>query len=150
MIHDAIRNIKVLKEMLNLDVRPLPKETEELKFLMQDVIIVYRTLEKSLSQDFVEHAQPIIEELTAHYLKGLRDPNLIWELYMKVYSGAILYGMEEALEKPYAGEGLNIFQSGEWPVEKINWVPGGLKEKLIPPIKSLFKKFKTNLESGTA
>ena len=46
MIYDAIRNIKVLKELLNLDIRPMPKETEELKFLMQDVIIVYRTLEK--------------------------------------------------------------------------------------------------------
>ena len=64
MIHDAIRNLKVLKELLNLAVRPTPKESEELKFLMQDVIIVYRTLENTLDPDFIQHAQPLIEELT--------------------------------------------------------------------------------------
>ena len=38
------------------------KDSEELKFLMQDVIIVYRTLENALKSDFVEHAKPIIKE----------------------------------------------------------------------------------------
>tara|TARA_B100000686_G_C16593231_1_gene864562 strand:- start:191 stop:1018 length:828 start_codon:yes stop_codon:yes gene_type:complete len=147
MIHDAVRNIKVLKELLDLNVRPLPKDSEELKFLMQDVIIVYRTLENALHPDFVEHAQPIIDELTGHYMKGLNDPELIWNLYMKVYSNALVYGLEEALAKPYARAGLDIHKSIDWPIEKINWVPEELKEKLIPPIKSLFDKFRTNLES---
>ncbi len=146
MIHDAIRNLKVLKELLNLDLRPVPKESEELKFLMQDVIIVYRTLENALDPGFIEHAKPLIEELTNHYLKGLNDPKLIWELYMKVYSNALVYGMEETLAKAYGEAGLNIHDSENWPVEKINWVPQVLKDKLIPPIQNLFYKFKSNLE----
>ena len=32
-----------------------------------------------------------------------------------------------------------------WPVEKINWVPDELKEKIIPPIKKLFAGFKSEL-----
>jgi hypothetical protein len=32
-----------------------------------------------------------------------------------------------------------------WPVEKINWVPDELKEKIIPPIQKLFAGFKAEL-----
>ena len=43
-------------------------------------------------------------------------------------------------------ENLNVRQVEDWPVEKINYVPNGLKEKLIPPIKNLFASFKSNLD----
>jgi hypothetical protein len=34
----------------------------------------------------------------------------------------------------------------DWPVEKINWVPEELKEKLIHPLRQTFLRFKNNLE----
>ena len=43
-------------------------------------------------------------------------------------------------------EGLNIHKIQDWPIEKINWVPEDIKEKLIPPIQNLFTSFKTTLE----
>ena len=94
----------------------------------------------------MEHAYPIIDELTELYRKGFHDPKLIWDWYIKVYSNAILYGLEEALKKPYAKVGLNTDHLEDWPVEKINWVPEELTNKLVPPIQSMFNKFKANLE----
>jgi hypothetical protein len=145
IIYDSIRNLKVLKELLNLDSRPIKKDSEELKFLMQDVIIVYRTLQKALNPDFVDHAEPIIKELIGHYLAGLYDSELIWELYLTVFNSAILYGLEETLEAGYAKAGLDIHKFEEWPLDKINWVPDDLKNKLIPPIQELFRGFRENL-----
>jgi len=149
IIHDTLRNIKVLKELLDINHRPVLKSSEELKFLMQDVIITFWTLEKALSPGFFEHADPIIRELTGHYLAGLNDSELIRELYLKVYNNALIYGLEEALEEPHARAGLNIHHVEDWPVEKINWVPQDLKEKLIPPIQEIFAGFKKNLEKKT-
>jgi hypothetical protein len=145
MIYDSIRNLKVLKELLNVDSRPVKKGSEELKFLMQDVIIVYRTLEKALHPDFIEHAEPTIKDLIKHYLAGLYDEELIWELYLKVFNSAIVYGLEETLAESYGKAGLDIHTFEDWPIEKINWVPDDLKNKLIPPIQDLFRGFRENL-----
>ncbi|MEC7641477.1 MAG: hypothetical protein VYC17_04895 [Nitrospinota bacterium] len=145
VIHDAGRNIKVLKESLDLDRRPVSKETDEIKFLLQDVIITYRTLENSCHPDFIEHAKPIIEEMKNHFLKGLIDPKLIQELYLKVYENALVYGFEQALAEPYSKAGLDVRRIEDWPVDKINWVPEELKEKLIPPISDLFEDFRKTL-----
>jgi len=145
IIYDSIRNLKVLKELLNIDSRPIKKGSEELKFLMQDVIIVYRTLEKALPSDFIEHAEPTIKELVKHYLAGLHDSELIWELYLKVFNSAIVYGLEETLAESYGKSGLDIYNFEDWPIDKINWVPDDLKNKLIPPIQELFRGFRENL-----
>jgi len=58
----------------------------------------------------------------------------------------LVYGFEEALKIPYGKEGLNIKAVEDWPVEKINYVPAELKEKLIPALQAPWKKFQTNLE----
>ena len=148
IIHDTLRNVKVLKELLNIDRRPIKKNIEELKFLLQDVVITYRTLENILSQDFVSHAEPLIDELTEHFLAGLHDPNVIWELYLKAYNNALVYGLEEALKAEYALTGLSINQVERWPASKINFVPDELKEILVTPIKNLFAGFKENLDKN--
>ena len=41
VIYDTIRNIKVIKELLDINRRPVKKSTEEYKFLLQDVLIIY-------------------------------------------------------------------------------------------------------------
>ena len=62
-----------------------------------------------------------------------------------VFKNALIYGFEESLEGPYKKAGLDIHNMESWPVEKINWVPDELKEKIIPPIQKLFAGFKAEL-----
>ncbi|MBT3183010.1 MAG: hypothetical protein HOI59_11175 [Nitrospina sp.] len=146
IIYDMIRNIKVLKELLNINTVPPKKDSSELKFLLQDVLITYFTLYAALTPDFVEHAEPIIKDLFSQFMEGMHSEEAIEEQYRKVYSNALVYGFEEALKVPYGKEGLNIKAVEDWPVEKINYVPDELKEKLIPALQAPWKKFHTNLE----
>ena len=50
------------------------------------------------------------------------------------------------MEGLYKKAGLDIHSLENWPVEKINWVPDELKEKLVPPIQQVFAGFKAELE----
>ena len=147
IIYDMIRNIKTLKELLNINTRPPKKESSELKFLLQDVLITYVTLRPALTPDFVEHAEPIINTLFEKFIKGMHTEESIEEQYHIVYSSALVYGFEEALLEPYKKENLDVRNVEDWPVEKINYVPNELKEKLVPTLQAPWKKFQMNLES---
>ncbi len=146
IIYDTVRILKEYKEFFDLKRGPVVKSAQELKYLLQDIIIIYRTLEEACSEDFKEHADPIIEDLMSHFMKGLNDPVTIQSLYLKVFDNALIYGYQEALAGPYSKDGLDIQKIESWPVEKINWVPDALKEKLIPPIEKRFAGFKHQLE----
>jgi len=148
VIYDTIRNIKVIKEMLDMDRRPVKKLTEEYKFLLQDVLIIFYTLYDALTPDFHEHADPIMKDLMQKFLSGLHDPKNIEEEYLNIYSNAIVYGLEEALEGPYKKEGLDIKDVENWPVEKINWVPQELKESVGRALTNKFNNFKINLRKN--
>ena len=145
VIYDTVRNIKVIKELLNLNHRPSKKAQDELKFMLQDAMIIYFTLKPALTADFREHAQPVIDELFQHFIKGLHDPEVIDDLYRKVYSHALVYGYEEGLAPAYKKDGLDIHEIEKWPVEKINWVPEELKEKLVPYLEGKFEGYRKNL-----
>ena len=147
IIYDMIRNIKTLKELLNLNIRPPKKQISELKFLLQDVLITYKTLYAALTPDFIEHAEPIIQNLFDKFIKGLHSEESIEEQYHRVYSSALVYGFEEALLEPYKKDNLDIQNVEDWPVEKINYVPVELKEKLIPALQAPWKKFQMTLEN---
>jgi hypothetical protein len=147
IIYDMIRNIKTLKELLNINTRPAKKESSELKFLLQDVLITYATLRAALTPDFVEHAEPIIKSLFDQFINGLHTEESIEEQYHRVYSSALVYGFEEALLEPYKKENLDIRNVEGWPVDKINYVPNELKEKLVPALQAPWKKFQTTLEN---
>lgn len=145
VIYDAIRNIKQIKELLDINHRPMKKATDELKFMLQDAMIIYFTLKPALAPDFVEHAQPIIDELFDCFIGGLYDPATIDELYRKVYSNALVYGYEEALEGPYGKVGLDIHHIEDWPADKINFVPQELKDTMVPYLEGTFEHFRKNL-----
>jgi hypothetical protein len=150
IIYDMIRNIKVLKELLNLDTRPPKKESSEIKFLLQDVLITYFTLHDALTPDFLEHAKPIIKDLFEKFIKGMNSEEMIEEQYHKVYSNALVYGFEEALQIPYKKKGLDVQNVEDWPVDKINYVPNELKEKLVPALQAPWKKFHVNLKKNNS
>ena len=147
IIYDMIRNIKTLKELLNINTRPPKKESSELKFLLQDVLITYITLRPALTPEFVEHAEPIINTLFEKFIKGMHIKEVIEEQYHIVYSSALVYGFEEALLEPYKKENLDVRNVEDWPIEKINYVPKELKEKLVPALQAPWKKFQMNLKS---
>ncbi len=147
LIFDTLRNIKQLRDLIDPFHRPPRKPKEELRFALQDVLIIYHTLHDALSPDFIEHAEPYMKKLLGHFLSGLHDPGLINELFYKAHANAFIYGFEEALDGPYKLYGLDIRKVEDWPVERINFVPKELKEKLVPPLREVFSNFKTNLES---
>jgi len=150
LIFDTLRNIKQLKELLDTNHRPVNKAKEEIRFALQDILIVYHTLRDALTPDFLEHAQSYMQELLGYFLGGLHDRDLIQDLYHKAYKGLLVYGFEEALDGPYKRYNLDIRKVEDWPVEKINWVPEELKEKLIHPLRETFSRFKINLERGVS
>lgn len=147
IIYDSVRLVKELKDSLNLDKGPVLTDPKTIKYLLQDVIITYRTLEKAHSPDFLEHAEPLIMEMTQTFLEGLFDPLQIRDLYHKTLENALVYGYEQTLADHYSKYGLDVTQVEGWPVEKINWVPDELQAKLIPPIQKIFATFKSNLDS---
>ena len=148
VIYDTIRNIKVIKELLDINRRPVKRSSEEYKFLLQDVLIIYYTLHSALTTDFLEHAEPIMSELLKKFLDGMHDPGMIEEQYLNLYSNAIVHGLEEALEGPYKKAGLDILSIESWPTEKINWVPQELKENVGRSLTKKFLNFKNNLEKN--
>jgi hypothetical protein len=147
IIYDSVRLVKELKDSLDLERGPVLTDPKTIKYLLQDVIITYRTLEKAHSQDFLEHAEPIITDMTQTFLEGLFDPLQIRDLYHKILENALVYGYEQTLADHYSKYGLDVAQVQDWPVEKINWVPDELQAKLIPPIQDIFATFKSNLDS---
>ena len=148
IISDTVRIIKEYKPFFDLKKGPVKKPPKDIKYLLQDIIIIYRTLEGACSDDFKEHATPIIEAMMQAFMDGLHDTEKINELYKMVFNNALIYGFEETLEQPFRKEGLDIHTLENWPVEKINWVPEELKVRLIPPIQNLFKGFKAELETN--
>ena len=148
IISDTVRIIKEYKPFFDLKRGPIKKNPKDLKYLLQDIIIIYRTLEGACSDDFKDHAAPIIEVMMQAFMDGLHDPERINELYKTVFNNALIYGFEETLEQPFKKEGLDIHTLENWPVEKINWIPEELKQKLVPPIQNLFKGFKEELEAN--
>jgi hypothetical protein len=146
ILYDSVRLVKELKDSLNLDKGPVLTDPKTIKYLLQDVIITYRTLEKAHSPEFLEHAEPIITDMTQTFLEGLFDPLQIRDLYHKILENALVYGYEQTLADHYSKYGLDVTRVEEWPVEKINWVPEELQAKLIPPIQNIFATFKSNLD----
>lgn len=147
IIYDSVRLVKELKDNLNLEKGPVLTDPKTIKYLLQDVIITYRTLEKAHSPEFLEHAEPLIMEMTQTFLEGLFDPLQIRDLYHKILENALVYGYEQSLADHYSKYGLDVAQVQDWPVEKINWVPDELQAKLVPPIQNIFATFKSNLDS---
>ncbi len=145
ILYDSVRLVKELKNSLDIERGPVLTDPKTIKYLLQDVIITYRTLEKAHSREFLEHAEPLIAEMTQTFLEGLFDPLQIRDLYHKILENALVYGYEQTLADHYSKYGLDVAQVQDWPVEKINWVPEELQAKLIPPIQDIFATFKSNL-----
>ena len=56
IIYDSVRLVKELKDSLDIERGPVLTDPKTIKYLLQDVVITYRTLEKAHSPEFLEHA----------------------------------------------------------------------------------------------
>ena len=52
IISDTVRIIKEYKPFFDLNKGPVKKNPKDIKYLLQDIIIIYRTLENAFSDDF--------------------------------------------------------------------------------------------------
>lgn len=148
IIYDAIRLVRELKQNLDYDKGPTLDDPQEIKYMLQDVIITYLTLKEILSPEFLEHAEPIIDNMMKRFMSGLHEEEEIQDIYRTTLNNALIYGFEEGLRAPYLAHGLDIFKFEEWPTEKINWVPEEMKEKLIPSVKNIFNSFRENIRAA--
>lgn len=146
IIYDTLRLIKELKQSLDYNTGPTLTDPQQIKYLLQDIIILYKTLEQAHAEDFVEHAHALIADMTQAFLQGLSEPEAIRDWYQKVYDHMVIYGYEQTLRGPYQQHGLDVTKPEQWPTEKINFVPDALQEKLIPPIQNIFSTFRENLK----
>ena len=110
IIYDSVRLVKELKDSLDLERGPVLTDPKTIKFLLQDVIITYRTLEQAHSPEFLEHAEPLIADMTQTFLEGLFDPLQIRDLYHKILENALVHGYEQTLAAYYSKYGLDVAQ----------------------------------------
>ncbi|CCQ89969.1 hypothetical protein NITGR_20004 [Nitrospina gracilis 3/211] len=147
IIYDTLRLVKELKQNLHRDREPPLKDPQQIKYLLQDIIILYKTLEQAHDPDFIEHAEGIIKDMTQAFLRGLSEEDEILDWYHKVHQYLLIYGYEQTLEMHYQPYRLDVRAMEQWPVEKINFVPDELQAKLIPPIQDIFATFRQNLNN---
>ncbi len=69
-----MRLVKELKDSLDLERGPVLTDPKIIKYLLQNVIITYRTLEQAHSPEILEHAEPLIADMTQTFLEGLFNP----------------------------------------------------------------------------
>lgn len=146
-LYETVRHIKQAKEALDSRVLTEPPRLEGMavRFQLQDIVILYCTLEPALSEEAKATGAPLIERIKTRFAQGITDEDEMRALNAEVFKSGLIYGYEEAIRGDFAKEGLDISKVEEWPIDRINRVPATLKAKLIPPLKMLFKGFKENL-----
>jgi hypothetical protein len=151
-LYETVRHIKQAKEGLDSRTMAEPPRFDgmAIRFQLQDIVILYCTLEPALSEQAKAIAGPLVERIKTRFAQGISDEDEMHALNLEAFKSGVIYGYEDAIRDDFAGEGLDITKVEEWPVERINRVPASLKAKLIPPLKALFKKFRDNLKAAKA
>src|SRR5207253_1006161 len=140
--------IKQTKEALDKKTLTEPPRLEgmAIRFQLQDLVILYHTLEPVLSEQAKAVGGPLVERIMTRFAQGMSDEAEMNALNAQAFECALIYGYEDAIRVDFAREGLDITSVEEWPVDRINRVPAGLKEKLIPHLKSIFQRYRDNLK----
>lgn len=151
-LYETVRLIKQTKEVLDKEALSAPPKMEGMavRFQLQDLVILYSTLEPALSEQAKAVAGPLVERIKTRFAQGMNDEEEMNALNAQAFERGIICSYEDAIREDFAREGLDITKVEEWPVERINRVPASLKAKLVPPLKALFKKFRDNLKTAKA
>jgi hypothetical protein len=151
-LYETVRLIQQTKEALDSRTMSAPPRLEgmAIRFQLQDIVILYSTLEPVLSEQTKAVAGPLVERIKTRFAQGMNDEDEMRALNAEAFESGLIYGYEDAIREDFAREGLDITKVEQWPVERINRVPAGLKAKLVPPLKALFQRYRENLRAGRA
>jgi len=149
-LYETVRLIKQTKEVLDRETLSAPPKMEGMavRFQLQDLVILYSTLEPVLSEQAKAVAGPLVERIKTRFAQGMNDEEEMNALNVQAFELGIMLCYEDAIRENFAKEGLDITKIEEWPVERINRVPESLKANLVPPLQALFQKFRDNLKAA--
>jgi hypothetical protein len=149
-LYETVRLIQQTKEALDSRAMASPPRLEgmAIRFQLQDIVILYATLEPVLSEQTKGVAKPLVERIKKRFAEGMNDEEEMRALNAEAFTSGLIYGYEDAIRDDFAKEALDITKIEDWPPHQINRVPETLKLKLIPPLKGIFKRFKENLKAS--
>jgi len=151
-LYETVRLIKQAKEALdNKAMTEAPRlEGMPTRYQLQDIVILYCTLEPVLSDETKALAAPLVERIKTRFAQGMKDEAEMNALNAEAFQSGLIYGYEDAIREDFGREGLDINKIEDWPIERINRIPDSLKAKLVPSLKSLFQGFRDNLGAAAA
>ena len=148
-LYETVRLIRQAKEALDCRAmaEPIRLEGMPARYQLQDIVILYHTLEPMLSEETKAVAGPLVERITTRFAQGMNDEEEMRAINLEAFKLGIIYGYEDAIREDFAKDGLDITKTEDWPVDRINRVPDSVKTKLVPPLKALFRSFRDNLKA---
>lgn len=151
-LYDTVRLIKQAKEALDNKSMAEPPRLEGMpaRNQLQDIVILYFTLEAALSDEARAVIQPLVERIKTRFGQGMNDEKEMNALNEEAFRLGIIYMFEDAIRPDFEKEGLDISKIEDWPIGRINRVPETVKAKLLPPLKALFQGFRDHLQAAEA
>ncbi len=149
-LYETVRLIKQTKEPLDKKTLTEPPHLDgmAIRFQLQDLVILYHTLEPVLSEQAKTIGGPLVGRIMTRFAQGMNDAEEMNALNAQAFKCELIYGYEDAIREDFGKEGLDITRIEEWPVDRINRVPASLKEKLIPHLKGIFQRYRDNLKAS--
>jgi len=149
-LYETVRLIKQTKETLDKQVLTEPPRLDgmAIRFQLQDLVILYHTLEPALSEAAKAAGGPLVERIMTRFAQGMNDEDEMNTLNAQAFACELIYAYEDAIREDFAKEGLDIATVEEWPVDRINRVPASLKTKLLPHLQAIFQRYRENLKAS--
>jgi len=151
-LYETVRLIQQTKEALDSRTMAEPPRLEDMaiRFQLQDIVILYSTLDPVLSEETKAIGRPLMERIMTRFAQGMTDEDEMRALNAEAFKSGLIYGYEDAIRGDFDKEGLDITKPEDWPVSCINRIPDGLKAKLVPHLKGIFGRFRENLKAAEA
>src|SRR5436309_11981624 len=149
-LYETVRLIKQTKETLDKQVLTEPPRLDgmAIRFQLQDLVILYHTLEPALPEEAKAAGGPLVERIMTRFAQGMNDEDEMNTLNAQAFACELIYAYEDAIREDFAKEGLDIATVEEWPVDRINRVPASLKTKLLPHLQAIFQRYRENLKAS--
>jgi hypothetical protein len=151
-LYDTVRLIKQAKEALDSKATGEPPRLEGMpaRNQLQDIVILYSTLEPAMSEEAKAAAAPIVGRIKTRFSQGINDENEMNAINAEAFRMGMIYMFEDAIREDFEKEGLDITKIEEWPISRINRVPEGIKAKLLPALQGVFQGFREHLKAAEA
>src|SRR5437899_12902871 len=97
-----------------------------IRFQLQDIVILYHTLEPVLSGQTKAVGGPLVERIKTRFAQGMNDEEEMNALNAQAFTCEMIYGYEDVIREDFAREGFDITRVDEWPVDGIIRQSAGL------------------------